>query len=161
MSCACVPLCFDPQMQLLWWMFANPKVHLLWNTTDSRKIISLFFQLPFFTGNFHVVNGRIDWRSALFVLCSVYHLSRKQEREPWKQKWSTRNQNCPSCWWIPSFDATKPNEECDWGGRMPQDVQISGQKLTFNNVVWYHHLHFHDSITFKKNHTHYSMLLCR
>lgn len=63
-------------------MYANPKVHLLWNTTDSRKIISLFFQLPLFTGNFHVVNGRIDWRSALFVLRSVHHLSRKQEREP-------------------------------------------------------------------------------
>lgn len=75
-------LCFDPKMYLLWCMFANPKVHVHWNTTDSRKIISLFFQLPHFTGNFHVVNGCIDWRSALFVLRSVHHLRTKQEWEP-------------------------------------------------------------------------------
>lgn len=45
--------------------------------TDSRKIISLFFPLPHFTGNFHVVNGGIDSCSALFVLHSVHHLRRK------------------------------------------------------------------------------------
>lgn len=49
--------------------------------TDSR-IISLFLPLPHFTGNFHVVNGGIDWRSALFVLRSVHHLRRKQEGGP-------------------------------------------------------------------------------
>ncbi len=43
--------------------------------------LSVCFSSPsLFTGNFHVVNGGIDSRSVLFVLRSVYHLRRKQER---------------------------------------------------------------------------------
>lgn len=44
--------------------------------------LSVCFSSPSpFTGNFHVVNGGIDSRSLLFVLHSVYHLRRKQERK--------------------------------------------------------------------------------
>lgn len=49
--------------------------------TVGSYLFIFFPQLPHFTGIFHVVNGCIDWRSALFVLRSVCHLRRKQERE--------------------------------------------------------------------------------
>lgn len=79
-------------MHLLWYMIVIfQSAHCLksnqWLISPCTRgmtvwRLSVCFSSPsLFTGNFHVVNGAIDWSAIVFVLGSVHHLRRKHERE--------------------------------------------------------------------------------